>query len=177
MLTFLLTDSIGPHRCPVPHFLPWIWMNILRATCPYKPAGSSSYTGRNSCRLPEQWDRELGVSALPCCHYTHQQYSYQGPKCFLWFKIIFPKSCWFLGFWMQKAISPYSLHNLQIFFSGLFICAILYVSQDQVGLRLGNLEFYHVYRSQRAWMHPAEVCVHLFLSFFPLVFPIVILLP
>jgi hypothetical protein len=32
---------------------------------------------------------------------------------------------------MHKAIRPYSLHNLQVLFSGWFVYAILYVSQVQ----------------------------------------------
>jgi hypothetical protein len=50
---------------------------------------------------------------------------------------------------MHKAIRLYSVHNLQIFYPGLFICAILYVSQVQVGICLGSLEFYHDYRCQQ----------------------------
>jgi hypothetical protein len=68
-----------------------------------------------------------------------------------WFKIIFSQLSWFLVFWMHKAFNPYWLHNLQIFFPGMFICVILYVSQVQ---------------GQQARTHASEVCVRLFLSFF-----------
>jgi hypothetical protein len=64
---------------------------------------------------------------------------------------------------------------------GLFTCAILDVSQVQVGICVGSLEFYHVYQCQQDRAHPEEVCVRLsvclFLSFFPLTFYIVLLLP
>jgi hypothetical protein len=68
---------------------------------------------------------------------------------------------------MRKVISHYPLHNLQIFFPGLFICAILYVSQVNVGICLGSSEFYHVYCCQQAWAHRAEVCIRLLLSSSP----------
>jgi hypothetical protein len=51
---------------------------------------------------------------------------------------------------MRKVIGPYSPHNLQTFFPGLFICAIVYVNKVQVGICLGSLELYHVYRCQEA---------------------------
>jgi hypothetical protein len=68
---------------------------------------------------------------------------------------------------MHKAIRPYLLHNLQIFFPGLFICAVFYISQVQVRICLGSSEFHHVHWCQQAWANPAEVCVRLCLSFFP----------
>jgi hypothetical protein len=40
---------------------------------------------------------------------------------------------------MHKSIRPYSFHNLHIFNPGLFICAIFYVTQVQVGIYLGSL--------------------------------------
>jgi hypothetical protein len=43
----------------------------------------------------------------------------------------------------RKAIRPYSLHNLQIFFPGLFMRAVFYISQVQIRICLGSLEFYH----------------------------------
>jgi hypothetical protein len=112
---------------------------------------------------------ELWVLASLCCHYTHRQY--YGPRCFLWIKITFSQLRWYHIFWMHKANRHYSLHTLQILFPGLLLCAILHVSQVQIGICLGNLEFYHVYRCQQAWAHSAEVCVLLFLSFFPSFLP------
>jgi hypothetical protein len=67
---------------------------------------------------------------------------------------------------MHKATRRYSLHNLQIFFPGLFICAVFYISQVQIRICLGSLELYHIHWWQKAWTHPAEVCVRLFLWFF-----------
>jgi hypothetical protein len=46
---------------------------------------------------------------------------------------------------MHKAIRPYLLHNLQIFFPGLFIRAVFYISQVQIRICFISLEFYHVH--------------------------------
>jgi hypothetical protein len=67
---------------------------------------------------------------------------------------------------MHKAIRPYSLHNHQIFFPGLFLCAVLYVSQVQDGICLGSLEFYHVDRCKQVGAHPAEFFIRSY-RFFP----------
>jgi hypothetical protein len=67
---------------------------------------------------------------------------------------MFSISCWFHIFLVHKGVRPYLLHNVKIFFPGLFICAIRYVNQVQVGICLGSLEFCHVNRCQQAWPHP-----------------------
>jgi hypothetical protein len=87
--------------------------------------------------------------------------------CFLWFGSVLPQSCWFYIFRTYQVIWSYSLHNHRIFISGLFIWVVLYVSQNKVRTFLGTLKFYHVYWSQQASAHPAEVCVRLFLSSSP----------
>jgi hypothetical protein len=44
-------------------------------------------------------------------------------------------------------------------------CALLHISQVQVGICLSSSEFYHIYWCQHAWAHPAEVCVRFYRFF------------
>jgi hypothetical protein len=99
--------------------------------------------------------------------YLHQPYppailhtsSINNLVVFFKFKIACSESCWFFIFWVHKFFRLYSFHNVPIFFSGLFICAILYVRHVQVRICLGSLEFSHVYWCQHTWMQKfASVC-------------------